>query len=188
MELYSHIEILFSILLGFGICHLLWGMARIVQHPKQYRVYWVHHVWVLFWFLYRIDFWWWEFRLGQVTWTFPSYFFITVYTTLLYVMCTLLFPDDMSGYNGFEEYFYLRKSWIFGLMTLLFLFDIADTLLKGVTYFRAMGPLYYLHAFSLPILALVATRVNNRAFQAAFAVFALITEIAVIVTAQLTMA
>ena len=42
MDMYLHVRVLFSIILGLGISRLLTGVARIVQHPKQYRVYWVH--------------------------------------------------------------------------------------------------------------------------------------------------
>lgn len=51
MDLYSHVRVLFSIILGLGVSHLLRGVARIMQHPKQYRVYWVHLAWALFLFL-----------------------------------------------------------------------------------------------------------------------------------------
>ena len=79
------------------------GLARIVQHPKEYRVYWVHLVWSLFLFLYLIHFWGWEFRLRQVMeWTFPRYFFVALYATLLYMLCTLLFPEEMGDYKGFD--------------------------------------------------------------------------------------
>lgn len=128
MDLSSHIKVLFSILLGLGVSHILRGLARIVQHPKQYCVYWVHLVWSLFLFLYLIHFWWWEFRLRQVTWSFPVYFFVALYATLIYLLCTLLFPDEMSDYKSFREYFYLRKSWFFSLLALLFVADIGDTL------------------------------------------------------------
>jgi len=110
MDLYSHVRVLFSILLGLGVSHLLRGLARIVQRPKEYRVYWVHLAWALFLFLYLIHFWWWEFRLRQVTeWTFPRYFFIALYATPLYMLCTLLFPDEMADYRGFRDYFYSAK-------------------------------------------------------------------------------
>jgi hypothetical protein len=67
MDLYMHVRVLFSILLGLGVSHLLRGLARIVQHPKEYRVYWVHLVWSLFLFLYLIHFWWWGiFTLARV--------------------------------------------------------------------------------------------------------------------------
>jgi hypothetical protein len=35
MDLYSHVRVLFSIILGLGVSHLLRGVARIMQHPKQ---------------------------------------------------------------------------------------------------------------------------------------------------------
>jgi hypothetical protein len=79
MDLYSHVRVLFSIILGLGVSHLLRGVARIMQHPKQYRVYWVHLAWAIFLFLYLIHFWWWEFleqstgRLALAGWfTDPS--------------------------------------------------------------------------------------------------------------------
>jgi len=188
MDLFSHVRVLFSILLGLGVSHLLRGVARIVQHPKQYRVYWVHLVWSLFLFLYLIHFWWWEFRLHQVTeWIFPRYFFVALYATLLYLLCTLLFPEEMSDYSGFDEYFYSRKRWFFSLMALLFLADIVDTLLKGVPYFVSLGPVYYIRTLSCLLLCLVAIKTNNRKFQAAFAIYAVVCEVAFILTAHLTL-
>ena len=74
MDLYSHIKVLFSILLGLGVSHILRGLARIVQHPKQYRVYWVHLVWSLFLFLYLIHFWWWSFAFARSLGHFPCIF------------------------------------------------------------------------------------------------------------------
>jgi len=66
MDLYSHVRVLFSIVLGLGVAQLLGGVARIVQHPKHYRIYWVHFIWFVFLFLYLVHFWWWEFRLSRV--------------------------------------------------------------------------------------------------------------------------
>ena len=141
MDLYSQVRVLFSILLGLGVSHLLRGLARIVQHPKEYQVYWVHLVWSLFLFLYLIHFWWWEFRLRQVMeWTFPRYFFVALYATLLYMLCTLLFPEEMGDYKGFDEYFYSRRSWIFSFMALLFVADVGDTLLKACLTSRHLVP------------------------------------------------
>jgi hypothetical protein len=42
MDTYLHIRVLFSMILGLGMSRLLGGVARIVQHPRQYKVYWVH--------------------------------------------------------------------------------------------------------------------------------------------------
>jgi hypothetical protein len=187
MDLYSHVRVLFSIILGLGVSHLLRGVARIMQHPKQYRIYWVHLAWALFLFLYLIHFWWWEFRLRQVVqWNFALYFFIALYAILLYLLCTLLFPDEMSDYSGFRDYFYSRKKWIFGFMALLFAVDVADTLIKGLPYFRMLGPVYYVRTVSLLVLSLLAIKIDSPRFQAAFVVFALVCELGFIVTAHLT--
>jgi hypothetical protein len=51
MDTYLHIRVLFSMILGLGMPRLLGGVARIVQHPREYLVYWVHLVWALFLFL-----------------------------------------------------------------------------------------------------------------------------------------
>lgn len=186
MDLYSHIRVLFSMVLGLAVAQLLGGVARIVQHPKRYRVYWVHLVWFVFFFLYLIHFWWWEFRLSQVTqWTFPLYFFIAIYATMLYLECTLLFPQELFDYAGFEDYFYARKTWIFGLMALLMVVDLADTLIKGLPYLKVLGFVYYFRTASLLLLSLVAVRVNRRWFQGAFAIFGVVCEVGLILTAYL---
>src|SRR6202008_4917547 len=93
MDFYLHVRVLFGMIVGLSVAHLLKGVALIVQHPKRFRVYWVHLVWVLFLFLYLIHFWWWEFNLVRVReWTFPIYFFVAIYAVLLYLLCALFFP------------------------------------------------------------------------------------------------
>lgn len=52
MDMYMQVRVLFTIILGLGVSRLLRGVARIVQHPKEYKVYWVHLLWSLFVFLY----------------------------------------------------------------------------------------------------------------------------------------
>jgi hypothetical protein len=105
MEMYLHVRVLFTILLGLGVSQLLSGVAQIVQHPKAYKVYWVHLLWALFLFLYLIHFWWWECRLQAIQqWTFPLYFFIAMYAVVMFLMCVLLFPEQMADYESFKAY------------------------------------------------------------------------------------
>jgi hypothetical protein len=109
MDIYMHARVLFTIILGLGVSRLLSGVGM-VQHPKEYKVYWVHLLWSLFVFLYLIHFWWWEYRLQVIPqWTFPLYFFISMYAVIQYLLCVLLFPEEMADYNGFKEYFYSRR-------------------------------------------------------------------------------
>jgi len=188
MDIYLHVRVLFSMILGLGVSRLLGGVARIVQHPKEYKVYWVHLVWSLFLFLYLLHFWWWEFRLHKIDpWTFPVYLLIALYALLLYLLCALLFPDEMADYDGFRGYFYSRRRWIFAFMCLLFLADIVDTLIKGAPYLRALGPVYYVRTALYILLSAVAMKTDNARFHAAFAVFATAYEIAYIWTSYYTL-
>jgi len=186
MDAYSHVRVLFSIIVALGISQLLSGIARIVQHPKQYRVYWVHLTWVLYLFLYLIHFWWWEFRLSRIVqWTFELYVFVILYATLLYLLCSLLIPARMTDYESFQDYFYSLKGWIFSLVALLYLMDLGDSLVKGVQYFQALGFVYYFRTAALFVLSLITTKVNHRKFQECLVIFALLCEAAFIVTAHL---
>ena len=69
---------------------------------------------------------------------------------------------------------------------LLFSLDVADTLIKGLPYFQTLGPVYYFRTLSLLVLSLLAIKIDNRKFQAAFAIFAVVCEVCFIVTAHLT--
>lgn len=114
MEMYQHVRVLFTIILGLGVSRLLTGVARIVQHPKQYRVYWVHLLGALFVFLYLINFWWWEYRLHAIQQrTFPLYFFIAMYAVVLFLLCCCFFqkrwatttasrPTSIRGGSGYS--------------------------------------------------------------------------------------
>jgi hypothetical protein len=187
MDAYLHVRVLLSMILGLGVGHLLRGVSRIVQHPRKYKIYWVHLVWTLFLFLYLIHFWWWEFYLQKVLqWTFPLYFFIAIYATLLYLLCSLFYPDEMSEYDGYRHFFYSRRQWIFTLMTLLFIADVIDTLIKGRDYRSHLGLLYEIRTGVYLLLSVAAIKIRNPRFHAVFAVLAVAMEVVLIFELYLT--
>jgi len=168
-------------IVGLSLAHLLKGVSGIVQHPKRSRVYWVHLVWVSFLFLYLIHFWWWEFYLARIQgWAFSLYFLVAIYAVLLYLLCTLFFPEQLGEYDGFRGYYYSRRMWIFAVMAALPVVDIVDALLKGPAYFNALGSLYCAHLAVAFVLSLVAIMTGRPWFHAAFAIFSLASEIALI--------
>lgn len=174
MEMFNYVMVLASVIIGLGIAHLLTGVAGIIQHPKPAEIYWVHLAWVAATFLRAIFWWWFEFQYSTVAqWTFSLYFFVLTYAVLIYLWCALLFPRDLAGYAGYKDYFYSRGKWFFGVGLAAVIADIADTLLKGLDHFLALGALYVGLQAMWVILFLIALRTRNERFHAVFAAVAI---------------
>jgi len=175
MGIFEYVAVLTSIIIGLGIAHLLHGVARLIQHPDSEPVYWVHLCWVGYLFLTLVFWWWWEFRLGSVDpWTFHLYIFVVFYAVVMFLTASVLFPDSLEGYDGYRDYFYSRRAWLFGLLGVAVLTDVADSLLKGVDYWSALGTEYHVASVIQPILCVIAMVSRNPRFHGAFALLMLI--------------
>jgi hypothetical protein len=64
---------------------------------------------------------------------------------------------------------------------------IADTLIKGSGYLRALGPLYYVRTGLSILLCAAAIKIKDERFHAAFAIFATAFEITLILRSYMTM-
>jgi len=168
-DIFPHIRIVMGMVIGLGVTRLLSGVARIVQHPTQYRLHGVHLAWVASVLLALVHFWWWEFDLYQIeAWTFGTYIFIVGYAIVLFLLCALLFPDSMHDYASYEEYFYARRAWFFGLLAITYLLDVVDTLIKGEAHFARFALEYLIRTPILLTLCIVAARTASRRFHVAF--------------------
>ncbi|AZO65104.1 hypothetical protein LRP31_02840 [Mesorhizobium mediterraneum] len=180
-DIFPHIRIILGMVIGLGVTRLLSGVARIVQHPGQYRLYSVHLAWVVSVLLMLVHFWWWEFGLFQIeTWTFGKYLFIIFYAVTLFLLCALLFPDSMLDYTSYEDFFYSRRAWFFGLLAATYLLDVIDTLLKGPEHFARFGVEYLFRTPVFVALCIIAMLVRDRRFHIAFVAAALVYQISFI--------
>jgi ABC-type glycerol-3-phosphate transport system permease component len=137
-NIFTHVRTIISIIVGLSIGRLLTGLARFVQHPRQQKIYPVHLVWTFFMLVYVIHFWWWEFRLAGVQWTFVLYCFAAFYASVFFFLCTMLFPDTMYEYKGFADYFMSRRRWFFGILI--------GTFLAGHQRYREwLAVFYFIH-------------------------------------------
>jgi hypothetical protein len=181
-DIFPHIRIVMGMVIGLGVTRLLSGVARIVQHPAQYRLYAVHLAWVASVLLALVHFWWWEFGLYQIeSWTFGTYAFIVSYAIVLFLLCALLFPDSMRDYASYEDYFYALRAWFFGLLAATYLLDVVDTLIKGEEHFARFGPEYLIRTPLFVVLCLVAMKTDDRRFHTGFVAFTLIYQVSWIV-------
>lgn len=168
-DFYLHIRVIIGLVTGLAITRCLAGFAGIVQHPTRRKIYPVHLLWAVSILLGAIHFWWWEFNLVRVSWTFELYLFVIGYAGLFYLMATLLFPDQMDDYDGFEDFFLSRRRWFFGILALSFVADVIDTLVKGHDYDARFGLEYPLRIGVYIALCGVAMATRNARFHIAFA-------------------
>jgi len=169
MEIFEYVAVLTSIIIGLGMAQLLMGLTRLIQHPERAKPSWVPLCWVAYMFLLTVFWWWWEFRLQVVeTWTFGIYLFVVLYAFLMFLLCALLFPSDFSGYDGFKGYFYAKRNWFFSVFILVQLVDIADSLLKGMSYYHSLGSHYTVTQLIIVALSVTATLTRNETFHAIF--------------------
>ena len=131
-DLYLHIRVIISIVLGIAITRVLSGLAKFVQHPGKLKVYPVHLLWALIVLISSIHFWWWEFGLAAITsWRFELFLFVLFYAFLFALMANILFPDELEEYAGYQDYFQSRRGWFFGLLIVSMLTDWFDSAIKG---------------------------------------------------------
>lgn len=132
-ELFTHVRIVMGMVVGLGITRILSGLAGLIQHPGVQRPSLLHLLWVGSVLVELVLFWWWEFALSRMThWSFGVFLFLIAYAVLLFLLAALLFPDGIMEYGGYEDYFLRRRRWFFSLFAATFLFDVVDTLIKGV--------------------------------------------------------
>ena len=164
-ELFPHIRIVMGMVIGLGITRLLMGAAGLVQHPARARLSPLHLLWAASILIELIFFWWWEFALFEIeNWTFGTFFFIIGYAVALFLLAALLFPDNISEYEGYEDFFLKRRHWFFGLFAATFVFDIIDTLIKGRTHWLEFGWEYYIQVPVGLVLSAIAIWTTNRRY------------------------
>ncbi|MEM5472270.1 hypothetical protein WNZ14_11085 [Hoeflea sp. AS60] len=177
-QAFAHIRVVIGVVTGLSVTRLLGGLSRFVQHPALNRIYPPHLAWVFFVLLSVIHFWWFEFGLFRVTqWGFGEYVFVLSYAALIFFISTLLFPDHMADYSGYENYFHSRQKWFYGLLATFFVVDMLDSALKGGQYFEALGSMYPVRQTLLSLLCIAAAFIKRRSYHLAFAIAAIVAEI-----------
>ncbi len=183
-EIFVHIRIIVGMVLGISVARLVTGVTRFLQHPGKEKVYAVHLGWVAFLFLFIIHFWWFEFALSQIrVWTFPLYFLLICYSIVFVMLAAMLFPDQISEYKGFRDYFRQRRKWFYALLLVLLLVDVVDTMTKGQSYYHHVyGWAYPVRQSLLVAGAAGALFVDSEHYDAVFVAFALLFQIVWILT------
>ena len=174
-DVFVHVRIVMGTVIGLGLTRLLMGAAGLIQHPQRARLSLIHLLWVVSISVELILFWWWEYDLAHLpSWNFGIFIFLIGYAVTLFALAALLFPDDLSEYDGYEDFFLKRRHWFFGIFGLTFLLDLTDTLIKGAPYFQTMDLLYLAQIPVGLVLSAIAMWTPNRRYHLAFVITHLI--------------
>lgn len=169
-DVFTHVRVLVGVVLGLGLTRILAGLASFMQHPKHKKLYATHLIWVAAVLLAAIHFWWFELELARIQpWPFELFVFVLAYAFLFYLMATLLIPDGIDEYASYEDYFFSRRRWFFGLLAATVPVDLVDTLVKGGGHFGALGLEYPLRLAAVLVLSGIAAWTRDRRFHFAFA-------------------
>lgn len=172
---FGHVRIVIGLVTGLSVARILNGLSRFVQNPDKISIYPPHLIWSFFILLYVTHFWWFQFDLFTIKqWQYSEYMFVLSYAGLIFFISSILFPDQMDGYAGFEDYFQSRARWFYGLLAMLFLIDIADSALKGAAHFQSLGSMYPIRQSVLVGLALIGMFLPNRLYHIGFGIFAIV--------------
>ena len=89
--------VLTSVIYALSLAPLLSGIVRVAQSNVPVRHYPTQAIWVGNQFLLILLMWWslWGFR--SVSWTFSDFVFIAVEPVLLFIACSLLYPQRVDG-------------------------------------------------------------------------------------------
>lgn len=160
---YLHIRVVLSIILGLSITTLLRGLASIIEHPKRRGWSWIHLCWVVWALVSVVTFWWWEFRLGEVRhWNVETYLFVIGYCASWFMLCTLLFPDDVREFGSLENYLLQRRGGFFGVLALITVLDLVDTAIKGHSRWQMLGQAYWVHTVLMLAIAALGMTMKTR--------------------------
>ena len=187
---FEYLTVLISIVVGLSVTSFLTNVVRIIHVRGKVTVSWVQLLWSTTILIWTIAFWWFTFVLAnQTQWTFPLFGFLLAYSTLLFFLMALLFPEGVPADHDYRSQFMRNRVWFFGVFLVFFCVDLIDYLVKLDKDLSIIGQLPYA-AFvgSLIVLSLFALRTDNLVFHRVFAVYAVLVVLVMSITTLIPLA
>jgi hypothetical protein len=187
---FEYLTVLISVVVGLSVTSFLTNVARIVHVRGEVTISWAQLLWsvvILFW---TIAFWWFTFVLAaEREWTFPLFVFLLAYSTLLFLLMALLFPEGVPADHNYRTQFMRNRVWFFSVFLLFLCVDLIDYAVKLEKDISIVGHLPYA-AFVVPliVLSLFALRTDNLIFHRVFAVYTVLALLVMSVTTLVPLA
>ncbi len=175
MSVFEYLAALVSVVVGLAVAQTLGGILKLVHHRDTTRPYWVPFVWTASLIAWTVFFWWFTFSLsGLVEWRMRDLLFVLSYAAFIYFLLGLLFPDEIRADFDMRQHFGANRSWFFGTLLCLGVFEVVDTWIKlssellpptpfGMTFYGSFMAVWLVGSAA-------ATRARSPRYDAVFAV------------------
>ena len=173
MNEFEFLAVFISIVIGLGVTHILYGIARQIHNRGRQQVAMLHFIWTLNVILILLLNWWVLFLWADYpAWSFDIYLLLIGWGIALYMLAVILFPPDISKEDSFEEIFEQNRKWLFGTFVVFVVLDVAQTAVRG----QLLEPKIYLpFVLHYAALAAIGIPVANKRYQIFLAWYFLIT-------------
>lgn len=173
MNEFEFLAVFISIVIGLGVTHILYGLARLIHNRGQQQVAMLHFVWTLNVVLILLLNWWVLFLWADYpAWSFDIYLLLIGWGIALYMLAVILYPPDIKKEDSFEEIFEQNRKWLFGTFIVFVALDVAQTAVRG----QLLEPKIYLpFVLHYAALAAIGIPVANKRYQIFLAWYFLIT-------------
>ena len=187
---FEYLTVLISVVVGLSVTSFLTNVVRIIHVRGDVTISWAQLLWSVVILIWTIAFWWFTFVLAaEREWTFPLFVFLLAYSTLLFVLMALLFPEGVPENHNYRAQFMRNRIWFFSIFLLFLCVDLTDYVVKLEKDVSIVGHLQYA-AFLGPlvVLSLFALRTDNLIFHRVFAVYSVLAVLAMSVTTLVPLA
>lgn len=167
MTEFEVLSVLISIVIGFGLTHILAGLGRAFHFRRTNKMDAVHIGWTISVFFILVLNWWVSLLwLDFEAWTFTVFFTIMLWTTSMYVMALALYPPHQSDSVNYREIYEANRTWFLSAFMASLLLDLAVTYMRDQTLPDLIYTSYIGHYL---ILTAIAMGVKNRSYDLFFA-------------------
>lgn len=162
MTEFEFLSVLVSIVIGFGLTHLLGGLGRAYHFRRVNKMDAVHVAWTIaVFFVLVLN--WWVFRLFSLfsAWTFSVFFIVIMWTASFYVLALALYPPRLPDSVNYRELFEGNRTWFLSTFTIMCLLDLVVSSIRD----QGIPELFYI-AFVGHYAAITAVgiAVKNRTY------------------------
>lgn len=172
MSVMEFVLVAHAIIVGLAVAEILRGLADTLRSEEariSYRLILIAGwalllLWQLWWAVWRV--------VDRPEWTFPEYLIFLFPVAILYMIARLCFPERISG-SDLQAYYVRVAPTIFVLVAVTY---ASFAFLMQPFIFGAFWPVVAVSQISMALLALLASRFHNPAFQL-FVILAMVAQV-----------